>query len=329
MPKRTPLKFTLGDIQHAAVSLLNQNPAPVVTRRLMREVLGFSPDDPAYQKVKSLALASKWVSTLKQAQLPDGSFGRFHTQDTKTKTAFRTTEEAIDRAVALGLEPSDKVLVGVKQYIESVLQGHAEITDWMEKNDSFPVLIKHILAGRLAQIDPQNEMLDPFWEYILEIARQAFSSGSYRLEDEVNAYLHLSGIHVPRGYLISQYSLWILSSRYLPPHIEKTVVDWVWHAPHGIGYLGVPFTDPRPNQVGYWLRSMNVLARYPSWREIATGTANTIWDQREQNGLWDIPGAKIRSIDFPLSDSWRAHVRRQQDLSTSILCMLRKFYEYT
>lgn len=321
------LKFTLAEVEQAALRLLDASPQPVVARRLMHEVLRLAPDDPAYLSVKASAMSSKWVQQLEAAQLPDGSWGRFHTQDTKTKTEFRTTEEAIDRAFALGLEPSDHALVRVKQFIESVLQGKAKITDWMERNDSFPVLIRHFLAGRLAQIDPRNGMLDSFWEYVVEVARQAFSSGSYRMDDEVNAYLHLSGIHVPRGYLVSQYSLWTLSSRKLPPLLERSLVDWVWHSPHGIGYLGVRLSDPYPNQVGHWIRSMQLLARYPSWREIASTTANSLWDRRDEAGVWELQSVNLRSIDFPLSDSWRKQGRSIQDLSTCLLALLRRFYD--
>ena len=115
--------------------------------------------------MKNAALQSKWVRQLEDAQLPDGSWGRFHSQDTKKKTVFRTTEEAIDRAFALGLEPGDGLLTRVSQYIQNVLDGDAQITDRDEKNEAWPLLVKFILAGRLAQIDPANQLLDPFWTY--------------------------------------------------------------------------------------------------------------------------------------------------------------------
>lgn len=84
---------------------------------------------------------------LEDSQLPDGSWGRFYSQDTKKKTMFRTTEEAIDRVFALGLEPGEGVLTSVSQYIQDVLHGDAQITDWTEKSESWPLLVKFILAG--------------------------------------------------------------------------------------------------------------------------------------------------------------------------------------
>ncbi|SCN24649.1 hypothetical protein N3C_1908 [Clostridium sp. N3C] len=39
---------------------------------------------------------SKWVQLLKKNQLDDGGYGRFHTQNSKKKLKFPTTERAID-----------------------------------------------------------------------------------------------------------------------------------------------------------------------------------------------------------------------------------------
>ena len=252
--------------------------------------------------------------------------GRFHSQDTKKKTAFRTTEEAIDRAFALGLEPGDGVLTLASQYIHDVLHGDAQITDRTEKSESWPLLVKFILAGRLAQIDPANKMLDSFWIYLADVAKQAFASGHYRVEDEADAYLRLSGVHVPGGFLESQHALWILSSRGLPYQLDHELVSWIWYKPDGIRYIRASLSNLKPRLIGYWLRSMNILSRFGSWREISVGTVNQLWEQRDNDWLWDF-GSKISwSVDFPLSESWRQSIKRKQDYSTHILVLLRKYF---
>jgi len=40
--------------------------------------------------------SSKWVRLLKENQLNDGGYGRFHSRDSKIKQKFPTTERAID-----------------------------------------------------------------------------------------------------------------------------------------------------------------------------------------------------------------------------------------
>lgn len=187
--------------------------------------------------------------------------------------------------------------------------------------------MKFILAGRLGQIDPTHNMLDPFWAYLEEVAKQAFASGNYRLEDEADAYLRLSGVHVPGGFLESQHALWILSSRKLPLQLDHSLVSWIWHKPDGIRYLHTPLQNPSSCHIGYWLRSINLLSRFGSWKEISIGALNHLWEERDKQGLWDFGTRISRSIDFPLSETWRPSTKRKQDSSTYILILLRKYFD--
>ncbi|HEX9090893.1 MAG TPA: hypothetical protein VF831_05355 [Anaerolineales bacterium] len=319
--------FSLDDIHLAASSMLEVHPDTIVAWRLLREVLRRLPDDQELVRAKAALETNRWMRQLEQAQLPDGSWGRFHSQDTKQKTAFRTTEEAIDRAIALGANPSEGILLRVHQYILDVVRGAARITDRDEKSEAWPLGIRFILAGRLAQLDPSNPALDQYWTYLAEVARQAFQSGQYRLEDEVAAYQRLSGIRWPRGFLSSQHVMWILSSRDLPKPLGHELVNWIWHKPDGMGYLGAPLANFRPRQVGYWLRSMGILSRFAAWKEVSQDALNQLWAQRDEYGLWDFGSRIARGVDFPLSESWRHRSQRKQDYSTCILVLLRKYFD--
>jgi hypothetical protein len=320
-------KFNLDDVQQAAGKLLADRPDPIVAYRLQREVLRLPDAHPELTRVKQAALTSRWVQALQQAQLPDGSFGRFHSQDTRVKTIFRTTEEAIDRAFALGMDRSDAVLARTRQYILQALHGEAQITDRQEQAESWPLLIKFILAGRLAQVDPGNSELDSYWSYLAEVAEQAFSSGIYRLDNEVAAYQRLSGLHVPAGFLESQHALWILSSRRLSEKLDRSLVEWIWAKLDGIRYIRVPLLNPKPRQMGYWIKSNNILSRFESWHELSTGMLNQCWEKRDERGLWDFGPDTAGSVEFPLSESWRRSLYRCMDYSTSLLALLRKFFD--
>jgi hypothetical protein len=321
------LIFTLDDVKQSASAILDSKPDAIIAYRLLREVLRVPQGDAELAKLEKAALTSKWVVNLEVAQQPDGSWGRFHSQDTKAKTTFRTTEEAIDRAFALGFNPNSVVLTRAQQYILDVLHGHAHITDRFEKHAAWPLLVKLFLAGRLAQIDPSDQTLVLFWVFLEEVAEQAFASGNYRLEDEATAYLILSGILLPQGFLESQHALWILSAHNLPGEIDHCLVDWIWHKPNGVRYLRASLENPHPRQIGYWLRSMNILSRFASWRDVSLGTLNGLWNQRDEQGLWDFGSDIARIADFPISDSWRKANARKQDYSTCILALLRKYFD--
>ncbi len=318
---------SLEDLHQAARDILKTQPGSIVTWRLLREVLRLPPDDPELVKARNAAYSSRWVEQLEQSQLPNGSWGRFHSQDTAQKAVFRTTEEAIDRALALGLEPNEGVLARVRQYIINVLHGQAHITDRDEKHAAWPLGIKFILVGRLAQLDPDNPLIEADWHYLAEVARQAFSTGGYQREDEAGAYLRLSGIHWPQGFLGSQHALRILSTQKLPVELEHHLMSWIWHKPDGIGYLGAPLSEIQPRRIGCWLRSMSIVSRFTSWRAMALNTMNHIWELRDQAGFWDFGRDIPKTIDFPLSENWRQTIRRKQDYSTCILVLLRRYYD--
>ncbi len=315
--------FTLTNLHHCADSLLSTHPDPVVKYLLTRDVLRRDPSSPEMRQLKAAAHTSRWVKQLEDSQLPDGSWGRFHSQDTKVKTVFRTTEQAIQRALALGLEPGDPILQRVREYILQALAGSLTITDPPEKNERWDVLIPLVLAGSLARLDPHHPVLDSHHRLCLEICRQSFVSGSYRLDDEAAAYPQLCSIQAPGGFLESQYMLWILSTRPLPTGLERLLVEWIWNKPDGIRYQRQLLAQPPGRHVGYWLRSQKTLALFPAWREIAAGVLNGLWESRNGQAMWDFQRERLQSVEFPLSESWRSPGKRAVDVSTHVLGLLR------
>ncbi len=314
-----PVRFTTIDLDRSAKALLQTHPDTVVAYRLWRDVLRLPVDNLALR-------SSVWVRQLEAAQHADGSWGRFHSQDTQAKTAFRTSEEAIQRALALGLTVDDPPLKRARQYILRALAGEVTISDPPEKNERWPFTARLILAGRLAQLDPANPVLEAEWRSWVDVARRAFASGVYRLEDEAAVYPALAGIQAPQGFLESQYALWILSSRPLPADLDQALVAWIWGKADGIRYVRVPLQCPPPRQMGGWFRSMEILARFATWRQVATPMLNQLWEQRSAQGRWDFGQERDKSVEFPLSDTWRRPGAREVDYSTRVLVLLRQYY---
>jgi hypothetical protein len=327
MQVKTKVLFSREDLERAAAAILETRPDPVPQYRLLNEVLRLSPGEHELRRAKTAAEDGKWVKQLSEAQLPDGSWGRFHSQDSQLKSTFRTSEEAIDRAYALGLEPGHPVLCRARDYLENVLAGKAHITDREEKNEAWPLIIKLILLGRLAQIEPTHPMVAESWKYLAEVARRAFASGHYCLADEAQAHLELSGRRVPNGFLESQHALWTLASRPLPPKLEQDLVQWIWNKPDGIRYVRVALTNPQPRTAAYWLKSLNILSRFSSWRQVCADILNKLWGWRDARGYWDFGSQIARSADFPLSDNWRKQVKRKVDYSTCVLVVLRRWFD--
>ena len=86
------------------------NPDPVPRFRLLRDVLGKSKGHSEYDDAEQRLLESRWVVRLALSQQSDGTWGRFHTQDTKTQQPFSTTESALQVALDSGLDRTSEVL---------------------------------------------------------------------------------------------------------------------------------------------------------------------------------------------------------------------------
>jgi hypothetical protein len=226
------------------------------------------------------------------------------------------------------------VLRRAQAYIEKVLTGQVHITDWEEKSEAWPLLIRFMLAGRLAalqgrwpQIEPAHPLLEDGWECLAKVAKRAFASGQYCLDDEVEGLLDLTGLHVPKGFLESQHALWILSTRQLSGRLEQNLIEWIWNKSDGIRYVRVPLAEPQHRTIAYWFRSINILTRFASWQHVSTNTLNRLWDQRDEEGYWDFGSQLVRCIDFPLSENWRQQAKRKVDYSTCMLVVLRHWFD--
>jgi hypothetical protein len=79
-------------IEEAAKKILTGNPDTVVRFRLLRDVLRRPPDSAEVTRAKTNLSKSRWVQELQKEQWDDGSWGRFHTEDTSVKQKIATTE---------------------------------------------------------------------------------------------------------------------------------------------------------------------------------------------------------------------------------------------
>jgi hypothetical protein len=319
------LIFTRNKIESLGQNLLEGQPNAIVRHRILRDVLHL-PRGSADLEVTRLQLVSHyWVDVLAHEQRSDGTWSRFHSMDSTVKAIFPTSETAIRRALALGLEKDDPILRRAVEFMHKVLEGKAAWSDRVEKSEGWPIGVEAVTTGTLAQVDPTHSSVRPVWEYWVEIAGRSFAAGEYSPSAEWKPHKELRGMGI--HYLRSRYVLTLLGahSAHLPAALDRCIVDWIWKDPAGIGYLGADMQHPRPFHIFNWLESLEILSLFQFWREVAAGAMAWLWDQRNANGLWDF-GAKVsKSFYFPLSDDWRKTGNRSVDHSTRVLVLLRQF----
>jgi hypothetical protein len=324
--------FHLDEITCLAESLLAKNPDPIPRFRLIRDVLALPNTDPRWIESQRAAAKSPWVVELEDTQQENGTWGRFHSQDTTVRQRFVTTECAVQRALLLGLDKNSDLLKRAAAYMVRHLCGEEEWSDPPEKHDGWPVNIRFVTAATLSRIDPDHPELEPIWKVWAEITSRTFHGGEYDAGAEAQAHRDLLGIRSKHKYLKlwMMYPFLILSStrHRLPDDLEAALLNWSWTHEQGMYYAYSQRLDQFPAIGSHhflsWLVAIELLARFKTWRETMGRDALAwLWEQRNRGGLWDLGPKVSRLPHFPLSDGWRKPLNRQIDSSTRILTLLR------
>ncbi|MFW9993226.1 MAG: hypothetical protein ACFFD4_14375 [Candidatus Odinarchaeota archaeon] len=331
--------MTITLIKEIANQLLELELAPAVRFRLLRDVLLITSNDEELKEVKKSLLASKWIAGIQAEQQADGGGGRFHSADTLVKKRIVTTEHAISRGLALGLEPTDGIFQKTTGYLVNLLNGKISFPDPPEKNERWVTGTRLFVAATLAVLQPGSSVLNNVRDTWVEIAKKTFISEIYDPEQEMLAHRDCTGILVEDEclyYLVlhNKYTVALLGARAssLPGKLEKELVNWLWTRQEGLHYLGVSMAwkpaRARASQLERWFQSHELLARFPSWKALAGDTIEWLWNQRNGDGFWDF-GKRIVHPDlyyFPLSENWRNEQHRQIDWTVRTLVLLRNFH---
>jgi len=322
-------------IEETAHRVLQESPDRVVRFRLLRDVLRVAFNSDTLVRARQEMLKSQWILELKNRQKEDGGWGRFHSA-MKSEGRIMTTEAAVERGLALGLEAHDEIFRTTTDYLTRLLEGKVDFPDPPEKNNRWATGKQLFTAATLARICPNLPILDKPWQLWVTIAEHTFASGKYDSEAEIRAHDMLTGASVKDSYLVlsNRYQLALLGSRAtkLPKALEFALVDWVWRKDDGIGYLNIPLANPPPRYTAGMLdrlfTSLELLSHFPSWHRFAKNMIEWLWTQRNDKDLWDFGPRANMSVYFPLSENWRKLKHRQHDWSTRVLALLRKFYDF-
>jgi hypothetical protein len=280
-------------------------------------------------------LESRRTQELARTQRADGSWGRFHSRDSRANQPIPTTEIGLARALALGLDDRHPVVHQAAAYVAALLQAPiVAFPDPPEKNDRWPTSVRLFTAATLALVWPAHPALTEPRRLWLDIAQRTFASGRYDPAAESCAHRDLTGATVRHSHLVlnGKYQLSLLSSRpeALPRPLETALLDWLWHKEEGLGYLGVKLSGPpdrhKPGQLDGWFSSLELISRFPGWREPAREAIEWLWQNRTPTGLWDFGPRSSGSTALPLSETWRSQTARPHDWTTRTLALLSRFY---
>lgn len=326
--------FSIQQIEEIAAKVLKLHPDPVPRNLLLTQVLRKDNQHHDISQTRQAMLESKWVTEVLAAQQENGTWGRFHSEDTKEKHKFRTTELALRRCKVLGLDHHHERIQKSIRYMEAVLQKQVEWSDRSEKPDSWLVAVEVITAATLSQFAPRHPLLAPVIEKWVEIARSSITPQGYSESGELAAQRRVHHIQSNFHYLLTKYSLQLLSCQpgLLSPELEEALVPWAWSKPDGIGYFKriqltqMPSGSAYP-QVKTPLEVAELLSGFRSSKAVCEPFLQWLWERRYAQGLWDFGEKGGEIIEYPLSEDWRERQKRSIDYTTRILCILKRFVE--
>src|SRR4051794_7927941 len=171
-------KPSLAAVEHIAQLILADDPGPIVRHRLLRDVLRVASDDQRLRTARRDMRRSQWVVQLARLQQDDGSWGRFHTQATRSARQPFTTETAIERAIELGLDRTHPIMRRAATYVSQILRDERPFPE-RESNDRWPTGMRLFAASTLARIAPERNEIDPVWQTWAKVLEQTFHSGRY------------------------------------------------------------------------------------------------------------------------------------------------------
>jgi hypothetical protein len=144
-------------ITELAYRLLEFPLDPIPRYRVMRDILHWPENHPDMLEIREKAMNSRAVGELCRSQREDGSWGRFYTRNKQVKYAGRTTETALIRALALGMDRSHPAIQKLVTYLEAVISGQKLWPDHTDKTLEWPASMKLVTAARLLQIDHDHK----------------------------------------------------------------------------------------------------------------------------------------------------------------------------
>ncbi len=313
--------------------VLRREPDPPVRVRLLRDVLDASPDDPRLRAASASLEVSPHVRLLAAEQHEDGGWGRLHSRDTQAAVSVPTTEWAVERAVALGVDRDHPMLRGAADYLAAVVAGRMTPIDPPEKNDRWPTGVTLFAASTLALIDSEHPALDPVWALWHEIARRTLAGGIYDPDAEAAAHRDLTGASVRDTYLVlsNRYAVALLASRAdrIDPRVRGPLFRWLWNHPKGLGYLNAPPGQPpspgaASGPVELWAWSHEILAGLSTHAAVGP-ILDALEAHRRDDGLWDLGPRASFTHALPLSATWRARDARAVDWTTRILTLASRW----
>jgi hypothetical protein len=292
---------------------------------IKKEIMCISSDKSENNKLKE----SKWYRQLATEQWENGSWGRFHTQDTKSqlKQKFTTTESALRRARELSLDGNDEMIYKAIQLMERYIQGQEEWLDANEHHYGFQVAFRTLVAANLSLFDPKHPLVQKKKEICADNLSNAFRNGSL-YEDIWEKENRKCNEILLKPYMV--YIIWLLQNNdFLDQANERNFFEYIWYRKEGIYYRtngpssSIEFLESKNFRT--WLSGLENLCDFSLFPEfMSTGTSNHLLNEIHRLMYDDVSLPSTSPIFGHYSETWSNKNCRRNDMILRILRILIK-----
>jgi hypothetical protein len=264
---------------------------------------------------------SKQYRELAGEQREDGSWGRFHTMDSKTaeKQKFKTTENALKRARELSLTKDDPMIAKCIKLMERYVRGEETWPDKIEKHhDNGKSHLRSCLfisAANINLFDPENPVVKPMREIVAKTLEIALSKGYFDEKAWVNENLNYRG---PCFSGWNAYPLMILqNSDCMDDELQRKYLDYIWNRECGVYYLSnFPLSEKRYSEDKFFNAWLNTLEHLSGFSLFSEFMKNDVLFHllHEANRLLNEKITIPKSYNTRYAESWRDKNNRKTDM---------------
>jgi len=260
----------------------------------------------------------KWVREVTDEQQADGSWGRFHSTNSKLKRKWGTTESAMGRLKYLGLDRTSVSVQRACQYCETLLNDHITLwPEYMEKNELFPKAVPIYIVTSLSHFGSDDPLYRQYVDELLSLLHLAFADGEYNREALNQGAKKLLGIEIHNTYMgfSSKYLLVFFHNyaRRIDREIQRKYLRWIHEQDlifYGSTLKGAITPLSNPGVIFGRVDFLSYLSSFHGFSEEFAEDLNALSCLRQSDSYWDL-GNGFRCPR--LSADWRNPVNRKMD----------------
>lgn len=317
------------DIKMLSEEILNVSQSSVVKYKILTELLDYNENSKEVINLRKQLNESKWVKGIVSEQRYNGSWGRFHSQDSKEKQKYKTTESAVKYLSHLGLKRGDEPIDRACDYMEALLNNAEAWPDAWEGNRWFATGVDLFITSKLALFGCDDQRYNSISEKWIAILSRAFSDGVYNPSKADDIAKEVVGVDIHDSYIglssVNSIIFFANSKHKMSEELQRQYLHWLHTYPKNIFYLVTHLTKHpmyinKPCELSDWIVLMNYLSKFDGFYEEFDDELNWLVSVCDSDGLWDLGKALAKE---KLSDNWRLSTNRKIDQTIYVLSIFK------